>query len=553
MARSLVNLAWCAPEMGRFRRRRPSGSSLVVPALLIGLVLGLNLKPAHAQGPQVDVDNPPGANGSRGRLGPPVGASGTSGFDSSPVQAQESIFGGRPGASATRAPINQLAAPQPAVLRIQPPRRPAALEPANVPRYGELDVPAEEEGEEGPENGLTLDAAIDRLLKANLNLLALRFEIPMADADILTAGLRNNPIFYADSQLVPYGHFSNSRPGGQTQYDVNVTVPLDIWRKRRARQVVAQRAKKVTEAQFQDAVRLQVDNLYTAYVDAVAANLTLRFSQVYVTGLRRLLDLNEQLKGAGFIKPPDVLAIKARLELAELQIRETTQAKAKSLRTLGLLLDIPPAEADALQLRASIYNVKPLPTTEEALVETGLNARPDLLSYRYGILRAQADVVNARAQRFSDVYLLYQPYTFQDNAFQGFKSAYSYALGVTIALPLFNRNQGNILRSQLNEEQSKVELANQERQVVHEIAEAIREYDLSLNSVIEFKKEVIPASRTVRDAAFQRWRGGESSALDYLEAQQDFNEVVRQYRDVLVRHRRAMLDLNTAVGTRVVP
>ena len=39
--------------------------------------------------------------------------------------------------------------------------------------------------------------------------------------------------------------------------------------------------------------------------------------------------------------------------------------------------------------------------------------------------------------------------------------------------------------------------------------------------------------------------------MDYLEAQQDFNDVVRQYRDALIRHRRAMLDLNTAVGERI--
>ena len=46
---------------------------------------------------------------------------------------------------------------------------------------------------------------------------------------------------------------------------------------------------------------------------------------------------------------------------------------------------------------------------------------------------------------------------------------------------------------------------------------------------------------------------GETSVLDYLEAQLAFNEVVRQYRDALVRHRRAILDLNTAVGERILP
>jgi cobalt-zinc-cadmium efflux system outer membrane protein len=506
----------------------------------------------RGQGPQVDVENPPGSPTGRGSLGPALGASGTSGFDATKITSQESILGGRPGTS-SKVAVNQLSAPQPAVSRIPSIARVSPLQAANVPQYGELELSSDVEAEEGPPDGLTIDAAINRLVGSNLNLLSLKYEIPMAQADVLTASLRNNPIFYADSQLVPYGHYSNQRPGGQTQYDVNVTLPLDVWRKRKARTIVAQRAKRVTEAQFQDAVRQQIDNLYTAYVDSLGASLTLKFSQIYANGLRHLLDLNEQLKGAGFIKPTDVLAIKARLELAELQIREATQTKAKTLRTLGLLLNIPPSEADKLQLRGTIFDVKPLPTTEEALIETGLNARPDLLSYRYGLLRAQADIINAKAQRFSDVYLLYQPYTLQDNTFQGLKSAYSYAFGVTVSLPVFNRNQGNILRSQLNADQSKFELANQEKQVVYDVSEAIREYDLSLNSVVEYKREVLPASKAVRDAAFRRWQGGETSALDYLEAQQDYNDVVRQYRDALVRHRRAMLDLNTAVGSRVIP
>lgn len=518
-----------------------------------GVLLWACCESARGQGPQVDVNNPPGSPNARGSLGVALGASGTSGFDASPVTAQQSIFGGRPGPTATRAPLNQLAAPQPAVMSISPIVRPMELQAANVPRYGELELPAGEESEEGPKNGLTLDAAIDRLVQSNLTLLSLKFEIPMAEADVLTAGLRNNPIFYSDAQLVPYGHYSNQRPGGQIQYDVNVTQPIDLWRKRKARTIVAQRAKKVTEAQFQDAVRTQIDNLYTAYVDVVAAKLTVKYSMKYADGLRSLLKLNEQLRGAGFIKPSDVLAIKAKLELAELQIREATQTQAKTMRTLGRLLNMRNQESDATQLRATIYDLRPLPTTETALIETGMNARPDLISFRAGLLRAEADVGNALAQKYSDVYLLWQPYTFQDNTYQGLKSATSYAFGVTIALPVFNRNQGNILRSKLNAEQSKFELANQERQIVYDVEEAVREYELSRNSVIEFRREVIPASREVRDSAFRRWQGGETSALDYLEAQQDYNDVVRQYRDALVRHRRAMLDLNTAVGTRVVP
>jgi cobalt-zinc-cadmium efflux system outer membrane protein len=438
------------------------------------------------------------------------------------------------------------------VVSIKPITNPQPLESANVPTYGELDLPEVEE-EEGPTGGLTLDQAIEMVVRNNLTLLALKFEVPMAQADVLTANLRANPIFYADSQLVPYGHFSNVRPGGPLQYDVNVTIPLDVWHKRQAHTLVAARAKRVTEAQLQDAIRTQVDNLYTAYVDVVAAGLTSRFSETYARGLRRLLKLNEELRETGFIKPADVLAIKAQLEQAELQIRESKQAEAKTLRTLGLLLNINPGEADVLKLRSMLYNVDPLPAEEKSLTDHALQVRPDLNSFRYGLDRARADVRSALAERYSDVYLLAQPYTFQNNNFLGLRSAYSWAVGVTVALPLYNRNQGNIVRAKLNADQSQIELATQERQVVYDVAEAVREFELSRKAIIDIKKQVLPAARVVRDTAYRRWQGGETTALEFLDAQKDFNEVVRGYRDALVRHRRAMLDLNTAVGSRVLP
>jgi cobalt-zinc-cadmium efflux system outer membrane protein len=182
-----------------------------------------------------------------------------------------------------------------------------------------------------------------------------------------------------------------------------------------------------------------------------------------------------------------------------------------------------------------------------------LTYRPDLIAYRLGVARADADIKVARAERFSDVYLLAQPYTFQDNRPYGLKSATSWAAGITVPVPLFNRNQGNIARAQSNAAQTRIELAALERQVAAEAEEAAREFELSRLGVLELETEVLPASQRVRDAAFRRFQGGEANALEYLEAQRQYNEVVRQYRDSLVRHRRAMLDLNTAVGIRVVP
>jgi cobalt-zinc-cadmium efflux system outer membrane protein len=505
-----------------------------------------------AQGPQFDVGNPPGSPIARGKLGAALGASGTSGFDATSIAPQQSIFGGRPGPSVTRTPINQLGQPRPPVFSISSITPPRSLESASVPVYGQLDLPDVEE-QEGPPNGVTLDQAIETVVHNNLTLLALKYEVPMAQADVLTASLRQNPIFYADGQLLPYGHYSFARPGGPQQYDVNVTIPLDVWRKRQAHMQVAARAKRVTEAQLQDAIRTQIDNLYTAYVDVVAAGLTLRFSEKYEKGIQLIMGLTKQLVDRGQGKPSDVLAVKAQLEQAELQIREAKQAEAKTLRTLGLLLNLSPSEADQVKLRSLVNNTAPLPTNPDELLQLGLQARPDLNASRFGLDRARADVRSAQAERYSDVYVLAQPYTFQNNTYLGLKSPTSWAVGVTVALPVFNRNQGNVVRTKLNADQSKIELMSQERQVVYDVSEAVREFELSRLAVIDTKNQILPASKVVRDTAYRRWQGGETTLLEFLDAQKDYNETVRSYRDALVRHRRAMLDLNTAVGIRIVP
>ena len=519
-------------------------------AVAFGIIMTLHAATkASAQGPQVNVDESPGVPNSLKKLGPPLGASGSSGFDATSLAP----IGGRTGAAGSRAPREAFdRTTRQSIDAISQIVKPAILLQAQVASYGELDLP-DILDDEGPSNGLTLDTAIETLMRENLSLQALRFEIPMAHADILTASLRANPIFYADAQLVPYGRFSAGRPGGQTQYDVNVSYPLDITQKRVKRTEVAQNARKVTEFQLQDAVRIQIDNLYTAFVDVDAADETVRFSQAGLNGIEKLLAINEGLLTKGQVSLDVVEAIRSQRQQAKVQTREAAAAVVTTTQSLALLLNIPNDQVQGLRLRATLKDERPLPDTREALKQIGMRSRPDLAAYRLGVARADSEIRLAKANRVANPYLLVQPFTLQDNRPFGLKSPISYAVGLTTELPIFNRNQGNIARTSLNSSQTRIEFAQLERQVEHDIEFAIREFELSLDNAIQIDREVIPSARNVRDASRRRYQGGETNAIAFIEAQKSFNEVVKTYRDALVRHRRAMLDLNTAVGVRVLP
>lgn len=84
----------------------------------------------------------------------------------------------------------------------------------------------------------------------------------------------------------------------------------------------------------------------------------------------------------------------------------------------------------------------PPPPPVDQLVAWAMGNRPDLAAYRLGLTRAQADVRLSQANRLPDVFGLYQPFTYQDNAPFKMPSSRSWAAGVTVTLPIFDRNQG---------------------------------------------------------------------------------------------------------------
>jgi cobalt-zinc-cadmium efflux system outer membrane protein len=433
--------------------------------------------------------------------------------------------------------------------------QPEPVSPSAAPFVGPLSLPSGPE-DDGPPDGLTLERAIDITLERSRDLRAKFYEIPQARADILQASLRANPVFYQDGQLLAYPgyHFSRTVPGGPSQYDTNMTFLLDVARQRQARTLVAERALKVLEAQFQEAVRQRIDDIYDAYVlGALSARQMVRYSKVSVQGLENLYARYQDLYKQGNASLGDLNRVKIQLRTAQLGVADAEAAYRKAKFDLGSLLNLTREEVEQLELRGTIYDTQPPPPPIEDLRAVALESRPDIISYRLGVVRAQADVRLAKANRYSNPYLLFQPFTWQDNSPYGVRSAVSYALGLTIPLPVFNRNQGGVQRAVLNVTQTQIEQSETERQALVDVEEAYQEYNVSRREVDELARDVIPAARQVRDEAYRLLGAGEKSLVEYIAAQQEFNQIAKQFLDTAIRHRRSMVNLNTVTGKKILP
>lgn len=433
---------------------------------------------------------------------------------------------------------------RPAAAPARPPGGRSALAPEL------LELPTGED--EGPAEGLGMDRAIELLVERNYDLRLRYQELPKAQTDILTAGLRNNPFLFLSVDSLPYGHYSPQRPGA-TLYDITIIQPIDVSGRRRNRILVAQQAKRVLEASYQESVRREIDRLYTAFVDVLEARENVRAARASAIRANQLVENVRDLVRNG--KRPELEASRLLIQKfnteAAARTAETALVQAKS--ELAALLALPPEHANAMEVQGVIRDRSPPPLNVEALVRLALMVRPDVAAYRLSVDRAKADIKLERSEGLEDVFLFYTPYTAQDFTPIGRQLAGGWGLGVLLPIPIFNRNQGNIQRARINLSQIQINLAGLEHQVGSEVRQAFLEYTASADAVRQLEQEGLPLVGRIRAERLRGYGEGKESLNAYLESQKDYGEMVRRYLETLVRHRRAMLKLNTVVGQRVLP
>lgn len=423
----------------------------------------------------------------------------------------------------------------------------AAAPEASLPPPRELPALEEE-----PTGGLSLDEAIELLLQHNPELRIKFQDIPKARADVLSAGLRNNPSVFFSSDNIPYGNYSAQRPG-DTDYELTLVQPADLNNKRRRRIQLAQRAEGVIEALFQDAMRQEIDKLYTAYTDVLEAALNVQAAQADAALQSEVVKSVRDLVRQGLQPRAELTQALVNLGRTENAARKAEAHLLRSRRDLAVLLAAPPEQADKVTPSGSVRDAAPLPPGVDDLIRLALGLRPDLMAYRLNGKRAQAQVERTKAERIDDVILFYTPYQIQDFPGQAAQAAPGWEAGALVVLPVFDRKQGDITRAGLEVKQTQTEVQGAEQQVINEVRQAATDYAVSRRSVQRFERDILPGSQSILAEKQRLYASGRQGIDVLLAARKEYNDVVRQYREVLVRHRRAMLRLNTAVGQRLLP
>ena len=235
------------------------------------------------------------------------------------------------------------------------------------------------------------------------------------------------------------------------------------------------------------------------------------------------------LQYRGSVKAAELNVAQARLKLQTLAGRRAGDPLVDVDEPLGVTPAVSAADVEALQSAAR-------------------TSRPDLLALRRDQARTQADLRLQIAQGRVD-YTVGAEYRRQ----QGVNgTGNSVGFFVSVPLPVFNRNQGEIARAGAEHTKADKSLAALETTVGGEVASAYQEFESARQLLADIEHDLIQPAADARAGTTYVYQAGATSLLDVLDAQRAFNDTMDTYYTAQAAYRRAeaRLSLVSGVDTR---
>jgi cobalt-zinc-cadmium efflux system outer membrane protein len=399
--------------------------------------------------------------------------------------------------------------------------------------------------------GLTWPEIRARFEATNPSLLAGLIGLDESRAAEITAYLRPNPTLTATGDQI--GHNDNGKPFDDFLLTTSVSYLHERERKRELRRDSAQKATAIALSNQADLDRNLTFTLRGAFVQVLQAKTVLALARDNLTFFDQVLSVSRDRFQAGDIAQIDL----DRLELQRVQYESDLQTADVNVRTskiqlLMLLNDRTPVDEFDV---TGPFDYAELTRPLDGLRQIALDLRPDLRAAIQAIDKAKSDHQLAIANGSTD------PTFNVDAGLPGLSQvAQSYApplyefvgVGISVPLRIFDKNQGEKLRTQLdigrNERLTDVARA----QVFRDVDSAYATIESTITLLRPYRTSYLTRATNVRDTVTFSYERGGASLLDFLQAQQDYRSVQLGYVNLVGTYLTAASQLNLAVGQEVI-
>ena len=396
---------------------------------------------------------------------------------------------------------------------------------------------------------LTWEQARERLVANNPTLAAARAQVEEARASEVTAYLRPNP----DLGLTVDGFQITPGNGVWRPLSGIVEIPSlsylhERQNKRELRRDTAKQGSAVAESTLKDEERGLTFTLRTAFVQTLQAKSILDNAKENLEYWDREIGLNRTRFEAGDLAKVDL----SRLELQRVQFEADYETALVNLRTakiqlLMLLNDRMPLDKfDVSGPYDFSEQLKPLEDFRAAALE----ARPDLKAAAQSVELAKIAHNLAIANGSTDP--TFGGWYSHNPSFANSFANETIGGSVNIPLKIFDRNQGEKARTQIDIGRNQRLLAASQSLVLSDVESAYYTIVQSSTLLKPYKARYLPLATEVRDTVAFSYQNGAATLLDFLDAQKAYRDTRLAYLNLIGSYLTAAAQLNMAVGREVI-
>ncbi len=386
-------------------------------------------------------------------------------------------------------------------------------------------------GEE-PVPRLSLDQALELAERENPALRAKRFELAGVRANEITASLRPNPT----------AAYTGEKFGATTstqEHTVTLGQTLETGGKRQRRMDSARLATQVTAYDLADVRRQVLFEVKRAFTAVLVAQGALELAEENLKTLGEVERIQRFRAERGDISELELLRIQVQrftFERDAADARQAVQAAKIALRAVVAPERLP----EVFDVDGKL-EFREIPLNVAELHRRALDKRPDVLEAEAARQKTRADVNLARANAWWDV-------TPQIEYKRTDGNEHTVGVGLSIPIRIFDRNQGEIARTQAEVQRVDAQRAVVLAQVVSQIDTAISALRIEREKFLLLRDVYLPKAQRARETVEFAYRRGGLSVLDFLDAQRTYRETALAHLQALGNYSTAVYQLEGAVG-----
>jgi outer membrane protein, heavy metal efflux system len=385
---------------------------------------------------------------------------------------------------------------------------------------------------------VTLPDAVSIFLQQNLQLVAARYDIDTADAEKLTAKLRPNPSLSISSADLPLD-FSGPFVKEQT-FSYGISQPFELGGKRSKRIAAADANAEVARGQFQTVVWQLTNDLKKKYYTVLLNRSLMNLAEENQRTFGDTIKYTSELYQSGEISGLDLKRLEVEKLKFDTDVANSERDYEVALRDFRVTLG---GDYRAMDIEvAGTLEYQPYDFSFAELRDQSLAARPDLKAAQLSERAADASIKLQDAQRIPDL-------TVGAGVDQVPAGTSTYTVGVSITLPVSDRNQGERAKALIEKRKAQNQQQLITNQIVSDVDKALVAFQSQKRRVELYRTGVLTKVNDIQTLTEFALKAGESSTLELLDAIRTRRDTLSSYYQALFDYESSLLDLELATAT----